>query len=86
MTKKKICLAETVDMMLSEDYVERFRAEYWQTKDRHTKLVKMIDNYMAGKLDFDPSTPIELLVMQANYMDNYLHVLEARAKIEKVRL
>lgn len=37
-------LIETVELMTSEDYKERFRAEYWQTKIRcdklHTVLIK----------------------------------------------
>ena len=33
-------LNETVDMMCSQDYKERFVAEYWQTKIRYEKLKK----------------------------------------------
>ena len=31
-------LKDTVDLMISDDYKERFRAEYYQTKDRYNKL------------------------------------------------
>lgn len=33
-------LNETVEMMNSEDYKERFKAEYWQTYIRYKKLTK----------------------------------------------
>ena len=29
---------DTVDMMLSDDYKERFKAEYYQTKERYERL------------------------------------------------
>lgn len=86
MTKKKVQIQDTVDLMISDDYKDRFRAEYWQTKNRYDKLMRMINDFMVGKLGFDPDTPIEILIMQANYMADYLMVLESRAKIEKVRL
>ena len=31
-------LKQTTDLMLSQDYKERFIAEYWQTKIRYEKL------------------------------------------------
>ena len=31
-------LKDTIDQMTSEDYRERFKAEYWQTKIRYEKL------------------------------------------------
>lgn len=46
----------------------------------------MIDKYLAGKLDFEPDCPIQLLTIQASYMRMYMQVLEARAKIEKIKL
>ena len=33
-------LKDTIDMMLHEDYKERFQAEYWQTKIRYERLKK----------------------------------------------
>ena len=35
------CLYDTVDMMVSKDYKERFKAEYWQTRIRYEKLKKL---------------------------------------------
>lgn len=79
-------LTDTVEMMFSEDYKERFKAEYWQTKVRYNRLHKMIIRYEAGTLDFTPSCPIEVLKEQRRHMGEYLHSMEVRAEIENVDL
>ena len=79
-------LTDTVEMMFSEDYKERFKAEYWQTKVRYNKLHKMIIRYEAGTLDFTPTCPIEVLKEQRRHMGEYLHSLEVRAEIESIDL
>lgn len=79
-------LKDTIKLMESEDYKERFKAEYYQTKIRYDKLHKMIIKYEAGTLDFEPSCSLELLQDQAYYMGNYLKTLEVRAEIEKIEL
>ena len=77
-------LKDTVEEMLSDDYIQRFKAEYNQTKIRYNKLHKMLVKYEAKTLDFEPSCPINILQMQANYMGNYLKQLEIRAEIENI--
>lgn len=79
-------LKETVEMMQSADYKERFRAEYHQTKIRYEKLHRMIVKYEAHTLDFEPDCPIELLKEQAQHMGRYLFTLEVRAEIEDIEL
>lgn len=79
-------LKDTIELMNSEDYKERFKSEYLQTKIRYDKLHKMIIKYEAGTLDFEPSCNLSLLTQQANYMGNYLRILEIRAEIEKIEL
>lgn len=79
-------LKETVEMMLSEDYKERFKAEYYQVKIRLEKLEAMIKKYDAGTLDFTPTCPIELFRQQADYMNNYKVILEQRASYEGITL
>ena len=79
-------LSSTVELMESDDYKNRFIAEYIQTKIRYEKLHKMIVKYEAGKLDFTPTCPIELLKEQASYMGKYLYILEVRAQLEGVNL
>ena len=79
-------LKDTIEMMNSPDYKERFKAEYLQTKIRYEKLHKMCIKYEAGTLDFTPNCSLELLKEQKMYMGNYLRCLELRAEIERVSL
>ena len=79
-------LKDTVTMMESPDYKERFKAEYHQLKIRYEKLHRMCIRYEAGKLDFEPACSLELLKQQKCHMGNYLHCLEVRAEIEGIEL
>lgn len=79
-------LKDTIEMMNSEDYKERFRAEYWQTKIRYQKLHTMLIKWEANKLDFTPTCPFELLREQKRFMGEYLNKLEVRAVIEDIEL
>ena len=79
-------LKDTVELMNSNDYKERFKAEYLQTKIRYEKLHKMTVKYEAGTLNFEPSCSLEILKEQKSYMGNYLRMLEIRAEIEKIDL
>lgn len=78
-------LKDTVQLMNSDDYKQRFIAEYYQTKIRYDKLHKMITKYEARTLEFEPKCPVELLQEQANFMGRYLHTLEIRAEIEEIK-
>ena len=79
-------LKDTINMMTSADYKDRFRAEYWQLKIRLEKLRKMITKYQAGTLGFTSACSLELLKEQVEPMQLYLDVLEVRAEIEGVQL
>ena len=79
-------LKDTVPMMISDDYKERFVAEYAQLKIRHKKLYAVLEKYAADKLDFKPTCPIEILYEQLDHMEAYLDVLETRAKYEDIEL
>lgn len=79
-------LKDTVELMNSEDYKERFKAEYVQAKIRYDKLDAMTVKYEAGTLNFTPSCPLELLKEQKKYMGNYIRTLRIRAEIEKIDL
>lgn len=81
-----IAFGETGSMMLSDDYKERMKAEYWQVKHRYDSLHRMVVKYEAGTLDFTPSCSLELLKEQKAAMGKYLYVLEVRAQIENVNL
>lgn len=79
-------LNETVDMMNSEDYKERFRAEYFQLVTRMKGLGEMLIKYKNGTLNFTPSCSYDLLNGQFKAMDMYASYLEERADIENINL
>ena len=49
-------MKDTIELMNSSDYKDRFKAEYYQLKIRYTKLHAMLVKLEAGKLDFTPSS------------------------------
>lgn len=79
-------LKDTIELMNSSDYKERFKAEYLQAKIRYDKLDKMLIKYEAGTLNFTPSCSLELLTEQKKYMGNYIRILRIRAEIEDIDL
>ena len=79
-------LQDTIELMQSKDYKERFKAEYYQTKIRYEKLHHTVVKYEAGTLNFTPSCSLELLKRQAAAMGNYLYCLEMRSEIEGIEL
>ena len=79
-------LKDTIEMMNSPDYKERFKAEYQQLKFRYEKLDAMTVKYEAGTLNFTPSCSLELLKEQKKHMGCYLRCLKIRAEIEGVAL
>ena len=81
-----ITLDDTIILMSSSDYKDRFKAEYWQTKIRYEKLHQMLVKYDAKTLDFTPTCPIESLKRQCSHMGQYLFDLEVRAEIENIDL
>jgi hypothetical protein len=79
-------LIETVEMMNSEDFKERFKAEYYQLQIRFDGLRSMLVKYKEGTLPFVPKCSYDLLKAQLMAMDMYLEFLEDRAKIEGIEL
>lgn len=77
-------LEETIDMMISNDYKERFIAEYHQLKERYNNLNKMINNW--DNLDFKPSCSLSIYQSQISAMKQYLNILELRARVENINL
>ena len=90
-------LKDTIEMMNSPDYKERFKAEYYQTKIRYERLKSFntkieaarqvaytTDKYKCPMPAHD--CPDELLREQQSVMGNYLHILEVRAAIEGIAL
>ena len=80
-------LKKTVDLMLSDDYKDRFKAEYHQIMNRANKLRKLIRDYKQGTLDFEPDCPIDILIWQLKTMDEYVYILKRRAEeYENIKL
>lgn len=79
-------LSETVEMMNSADYKERFKAEYLQLKIRMKGLANMLQKYKDGTLSFKPSCSYDLLNGQLKAMKLYKDYLEERAEIENIDL
>lgn len=82
-------LSQTVELMNSEDYKDRFIAEYCQTAIREKRLERVLTRIIAfppAPDCFTPTCPIEKLAEQLCYMQNYLSVLEERAFIEDIDL
>lgn len=78
-------LKNTIDGMLSEDYRERFKAEYWQVKIRYEKLKTFITR-IKGDEPPKHDCPLFVLEEQLHYMGYYMRILEDRAALEKINL
>ena len=79
-------LKDTIELMNSSDYKDRFKAEYWQAKIRYDKLDDMTVKYEAGTLKFTPKCSLELFKQQKMFMGNYIRTLKIRAEIEGIKL
>ena len=90
-------LTDTIPLMQSDSYRERFVAEYWQTRIRYEKLRKFNRRIEAAvrtkcseesvRVEMPPhDCPDILLVDQEDTMLRYLNLLEQRAVIERIDL
>ena len=90
MIKDLLTLGDTVELMNSKDYRDRFVAEYIQTALRYEKLrafntrIETMEDYDHGEVEHD--CPLELLKEQQRAMGELLHILEIRAVIEDIDL
>ena len=79
-------LKDTVEMMNSADYKERFKAEYYQLLIRLNSLTSMLIKWENNTLDFEPKCSKETLKNQLIFMQGYLDILRLRAEIEEIDL
>lgn len=93
-------LSDTITLMKSNNYKDRFVAEYFQTKIRYEKLKNITTKWEAlmskGEHIFDyefervlgfiPKTPFHVLREQQRCMGEYLHQLEIRTILEDIDL
>ena len=79
-------LKDTIVLMQSADYKERFAAEYYQLETRYLKLRAMTEKWDKGELNFTPTCPREIYTKQLKAMGEYLVILIERAHMENVEL
>ena len=79
-------LKDTIEMMASEDYKERFKAEYYQLSFRLCSLTSMLIKWENNMLDFEPKCSKETLENQVIFMQGYIGILRLRAQIEEIDL
>ena len=79
-------LKDTIEMMTSEDFKERFKAEYYQLLIRLDSLTSMLIKWKNNMLDFEPKCSKEILEQQVIFMQAYIDILRLRAKIEEIDL
>lgn len=95
-------LKDTIPMMTSADYKERFKAEFHQIRIRYAKLSEIIKKWDAynntyymlatmrptleQELGFKPSCSLGILKQQQSAMSAYLNILGVRAAIEGIDL
>lgn len=79
-------LKDTVELMTSTDWKDRFIAEYLQTKIRYEKLHKLIVRREVEMHDFNTPIPLGSWIDQAAYMGEYLHELEKQAVLHGIEL
>ena len=79
-------LIDTVPLMNSEDYKNRFKAEYYQVYIRFVKLKAMLEKWDKEELDFEPTCPYSTYEMHIKAMRDYISVLEARAVMGNIDL
>ena len=77
-------LKETIELMISDDYNDRFRAEYYQLEVRIDKLQTMLEKYKNNQLVFVPKCSYDLLSKQLEAMVQYRDCLLERAIIEDI--
>ena len=79
-------LKDTIEMMTSDDFKERFKAEYYQLLLRLDGLTSMLIKWGNSMLDIEPKCSKETLENQLIFMQGYIDILRLRAKIEEIEL
>lgn len=79
-------LVDTAILMKSDDYKDRFIAEYQQLVIRYNGLRNMLNKWARNELPFTPTCPRSTYIMQIKAMADYIAVLEARAVMENINL
>ena len=76
----------TSELMNSEDFKDRFCAEYYQLDNRINGLKSMLIAYKEGNLTFKPNCSYDLLNGQLKAMELYMGYLEERAIVDNIEI
>lgn len=82
-------LRETAIKMNSNDYKDRFIAEYVQLNTRYWALVHMCETWDTEGIEglgFTPTCPRDIYDEQLRAMGTYMTTLEVRAELENINL
>ena len=83
-------LDQTIGYMLSADYKDRFKAEFWQLSIRASKLEHYIKRIKDTQATGEPEPPhdcsVELLEEQLDCMYDYRRILLKRGLTEHINL
>jgi hypothetical protein len=91
----ELSLDDTIELMQSDDYRDRFKAEYLQAELRYTRLKKFNTKIEAARITEHTTKEVDmpkhdcpdyLLKDQERAMCEYLRILEVRAVIEGIDL
>lgn len=78
-------LKDTVELMTSEDYKERFEGEVLQLCIRINRLRDLLIMIYDGNAPFTPACSTELLETQLDAMEEVLRIYSIRASVEGCR-
>lgn len=78
-------LLDTIEMMKSDDYKERFKAEYYQLKIRLDRLNALVIKKGIHP-ESVPETSYLMLKQQSIIMEAYLKCLDERARLESIKV
>lgn len=79
-------LAETVDLMLSSDPDDQFKAEYFQLENRFIALNEMLVEWDIGRLDPVPKGDRYTYGNMLGHMREYLKIMASLAKVRGIDL
>ena len=79
-------LKDTINLMQSDDYKDRFKAEYYQAIIRTEKLEDMLIKWEKGELNFKPASDRAVLYAQLAFMKSYVMSLWERAQDEGIEV
>lgn len=79
-------LKDTIELMNSSDWKERFIAEYLQAKIRYEKLHNLIVKREVNKCDFNTPISLESWKTQVSHMGLYIYELEKQAVLHGIEL